>query len=108
MAPGTVLNDIGLRALFHVFPSVVGGGCNFGPAGMTARRANTKTGPDLSIQVPLSNLKANKDSVLVNKGIFSKTGVSARLRAQKGDDGKIKISWDPFNKAGKQMKKKSA
>ncbi len=67
---------------------------------------NTKTGPDLSIQVPLSNLKANKDSVLVNKGISSKTGVSARLRAQKGDDGKIKISWDPFNKAGKQMKKK--
>jgi hypothetical protein len=68
---------------------------------------NTKTGPDLSIQVPLSNLKANKDSVLVNKGISSKTGVSARLRAQKGEDGKVKISWDPFNKAGKQMKKKS-
>jgi hypothetical protein len=67
---------------------------------------NTKTGPDMSIQVPLSNLKVNKDSVLVNKGIFSKTGVSARLRAQKGEDGKIKISWDPFNKSGKQMKKK--
>jgi AsmA-like C-terminal region len=68
---------------------------------------NTKTGPDLSIQVPLSNLKANKDSVLVNKGIFSKTGVSARLRAQKGEDGKIKITWDPFNKSGKQKKKKA-
>jgi uncharacterized protein involved in outer membrane biogenesis len=65
---------------------------------------NTKNGPDLSIQVPLSNLKANKDSVLVNKGIFSKTGVSARLRAQRGSDGKIKISWDPFNKAGKKKK----
>ena len=69
---------------------------------------NTKTGPDLSIQVPLSNLKANKDSVLVNKGINSKTGVSARLRAQRGSDGKIKISWDPFNKSGKKMKKKAA
>lgn len=66
---------------------------------------NIKTGPDLSIQVPLSNLKANKDSVLTNKGIFSKTGVSARLRAKRGDDGKLKISWDPFNKSGKQMKK---
>ncbi len=65
---------------------------------------NMKTGPDLSIQVPLSNLKANKDSVLVNKGIFSKTGVSARLRAKRGDDGKIKITWDPFNKAGKKQK----
>jgi hypothetical protein len=69
---------------------------------------NMKTGPDLSIQVPLSNLKANKDSVLTNKGIFSKTGVSARLRAQRGDDGKIKISWDPFNKASKKLKAQSA
>ena len=69
---------------------------------------NMKTGPDLSIQVPLSNLKKNKDSVLVNKGINSKTGVSARLRAQRGEDGKVKISWDPFNKATKQMKKAQA
>jgi hypothetical protein len=65
---------------------------------------NMKTGPDLSIQVPLSNLKSSKDPSLTNKGIFSKTGVSARLRAQRGDDGKIKISWDPFNKAGKKGK----
>jgi hypothetical protein len=42
--------------------------------------------------------------VLTNKGIFSKTGPSARLRAKWGDDGKIKISWDPFNKAGKKLK----
>jgi len=63
---------------------------------------NMKTGPDLSIQVPLSNLKANKNPELVNKGINSKTGVSARLRAKRGDDGKIKITWDPFHKAGKK------
>jgi hypothetical protein len=68
---------------------------------------NMKSGPDLSVQVPLSNLKANKDSVLVNKGISSKTGVSARLRLQRGSDGKIKVSWDPFNKASKKLKKKS-
>ena len=66
---------------------------------------NVKNGPDLSIQVPLSNLKAAKNSELANKGIHSKTGVSARLRAQRGDDGKVKISWDPFNKASKQKKK---
>jgi hypothetical protein len=65
---------------------------------------NMKNGPDLSIQVPLSNLKASKDPKLVNKGINSKTGVSARLRAQRGDDGKVKIVWDPFNKAGKKLK----
>jgi hypothetical protein len=68
---------------------------------------NMKTGPDLSIQVPLSNLKKKKDVELTNKGIFSKTGISARLRAQKGQDGKVKITWDPFNKAGKQIKKKA-
>jgi hypothetical protein len=68
---------------------------------------NMKTGPDLSIQVPLSNLKNNKDGAIINKGINSKTGISARLRAQKGADGKVKITWDPFNKAGKQIKKKA-
>jgi AsmA-like C-terminal region len=65
---------------------------------------NMKKGPDLSIQVPLSNLKANKDSVLTNKGIFSKTGPSARLRAKWDDNNKIKITWDPFNKSGKAIK----
>ena len=68
---------------------------------------NMKTGPDLSIQVPLNNLKNNKDGTVANKGINSKTGISARLRAQKGEDGKVKITWDPFNKAGKQLKKKA-
>jgi uncharacterized protein involved in outer membrane biogenesis len=69
---------------------------------------NMKTGPDISIQIPLSSLKKQRDSVeLVNKGINSKTGVSARLRARTGDDGKIKISWDPLNKASKQRKKKT-
>ena len=68
---------------------------------------NFKTGPDLSIQVPLSNLKAASDSSLQNKGINSKTGVSARLRAQRGEDDKLKISWDPFNKSGKKHKAES-
>jgi len=71
-------------------------------------RYNMQSGPDLSIQVPLSNLKNNADDELTNKGINSKTGVSARLRAQRGEDGKIKISWDPFNKAAKDMKKNSS
>jgi AsmA-like C-terminal region/AsmA family len=67
---------------------------------------NMKTGADLSIQVPLSNLKNRKnDSVLVNKGIYSKTGISARLRAKNGEDGKLKISWDPFDKAERRKDK---
>jgi hypothetical protein len=69
---------------------------------------NTKTGPDMSIQVPLSNLKANKDSVLVNKGIHRSPGISVRLRVRRGTDGKLDVSWDPFDKANKEMNKNDA
>ena len=62
-----------------------------------------KTGPDMSILVPLSNLKKRgSDFELVNKGTDSKKGPSVHLRASYGDDGKVKISWDPFKKARKQ------
>jgi hypothetical protein len=61
---------------------------------------DVKKGTDLSIQVPLSNLKKrDEDDELVNRGVESKTGVSLRLRAKTGEDGKAKISWDPFNLA---------
>jgi hypothetical protein len=65
-----------------------------------------KKGADLSIQVPLSNLKnQTADHLPENRGIHSKTGPSAMLRAKNGDDGKLKISWDPFKKAVRKMKK---
>ncbi|MDP4213928.1 MAG: AsmA family protein [Bacteroidota bacterium] len=67
---------------------------------------DVKKGADLSIQVPLSNLKnKHADVVPENQGIDSKTGVSAKLRAKTGDDHKLHISWDPFNKASRKMKK---
>jgi len=66
-----------------------------------------KDGTDMSIQIPLSNLKGSTpDSLLVNKGINSKTGPSVRLRAKTGDDGKLKVTWDPFKKALKKTSKK--
>jgi hypothetical protein len=62
-----------------------------------------KSGPDLSLQVPLSNLKErNPDIPPANKGNDGKTGLSVRLRARRGDDGKLKITWDPFRKALKK------
>jgi hypothetical protein len=68
-----------------------------------------KTGADMSLQIPLSNLKKNKDQSPYippeSKGNDSKAGLSLRLRARTGDDGKLKISWDPFKKALKKMKK---
>jgi hypothetical protein len=67
---------------------------------------NLKHGPDLSLQVPLSNLKnRNTDIPPDNKGNDGKAGVSLRLRVRRGDDGKMKISWDPFKKALKNKKK---
>jgi hypothetical protein len=67
---------------------------------------NIKSGADLSIQVPLSNLKPGPgDKTPENQGVNSKTGVSARIRAKNGSDGKLKITWDPFNKAVRKMKK---
>jgi hypothetical protein len=67
---------------------------------------DVKKGTDLSIQIPLSNLrKKDQDAELKNKGVESKTGISLRLRAKTGEDGKAKISWDPFNLALKNNDK---
>jgi hypothetical protein len=38
-----------------------------------------------------------------SKGNNGKAGLSLRLRVHKGDDGKVKVSWDPFKKALKKM-----
>lgn len=62
-------------------------------------------GTDMSIQIPLSNLKEKNANIEDgNRGVNSKTGVSVRLRAKTGDDGKLKISWDPFKKALKKAR----
>ncbi|HEX4851787.1 MAG TPA: AsmA-like C-terminal region-containing protein, partial [Puia sp.] len=67
-----------------------------------------KKGTDMSIQIPLSNLKnKSPDENLKNQGVNSKTGLSVRLRAKTGDDGKLKVTWDPFKKALKKESKKA-
>jgi hypothetical protein len=59
-----------------------------------------KKGADMSLQVPLSNLKArNQDVPPPNKGKHGKAGISLHLRARTGEDGKLKVTWDPFGKA---------
>ncbi len=64
-----------------------------------------KKGADMSLQIPLSNLKErNTDAPPESKGNDSKAGLSLRLRARTGEDGKLKISWDPFKKALKKGK----
>jgi hypothetical protein len=65
-----------------------------------------RTGADMSLQVPLSNLSKdrNQDIPPDSKGNDGKAGPSIRLRARTGDDGKLKISWDPFKKALKKVR----
>jgi hypothetical protein len=69
-----------------------------------------KTGPDMSLQIPLSNLSKNENQNIPpdSRGNDSKAGVSVRLRARRGDDGKLKITWDPFKKALKKAKHRAA
>ena len=65
-----------------------------------------KKGADMSLQVPLSNLKARAGDVPPeSRGNDSKGGLSVHLRAKTDDDGKLKISWDPFRRAVKKSKK---
>ena len=68
---------------------------------------DTKAGTDMSLVVPLSNLKGRDTGVPPEvKGNDSKAGLSLRLRAKTGDDGKVKISWDPFRRAQKAARLK--
>ena len=65
-----------------------------------------KTGADMSLQIPLSNLSKKQDQDIPpdSRGNDSKAGLSVRLRAKTGSDGKVKITWDPFKKALKKVK----
>jgi len=62
-----------------------------------------RSGPDMSIQVPFSTLRKKDESLPSKTGNNSKAGISIWLRARTGDDGKLKISWDPFKKALKKQ-----
>ena len=65
---------------------------------------DTKKGTDMNIELPLSNLKKiADDEEVIKKG---KTGAKIRVRAKTGDDGKLKVSWNPFNNGKKAKEKK--
>ncbi len=69
--------------------------------GLYSMKGNT----DISIQVPLSNLKKrNADYTPTNIGIHEKTGSSIYLRGKPGKDGNIEFSPDIFKKFYKNKK----
>lgn len=62
---------------------------------------------DISIQVPLSNLKKrDEDFKLKNKGTGADGGPSLYLRGKRGDDGNIQFKLDLFRKFRKKENKK--
>ncbi len=62
---------------------------------------------DVSIQVPLSNLKKrDADYIPKNKGADEKAGASVYVRGRPGDDGNIKFKLDLFKKFRKDDSKK--
>ena len=64
---------------------------------------DVKKGTDMSIKFPIRNMIRKNDSIdLVSADI--RHGVSVHVRAKTGDDGKLKISWDPFRRAVKNKK----
>lgn len=70
--------------------------------GMYGLRGKT----DISIQVPLSNLKKrNPNYKPENLGADRKGGISVFLRATSGDDGVIKLKYDPFGRFRKSAQK---
>ena len=67
--------------------------------GLYSMKGNT----DISIQVPLNNLK-KRDSTYnpENIGLLKKAGKSLFIRGKPGDDGSIKFKIDLFNKYNKE------
>jgi hypothetical protein len=66
---------------------------------------NKKGSTDLSIQVPLSNLKKRDDDYKPeNIGVNKKVGGSIFIRGKPGEDGNIKFKLDLFNKYDKEKK----
>ena len=66
---------------------------------------NQKGTTDLSIQVPLSNLKKrDEDYNPANIGVDKKAGGSIFIRGKPGEDGNIKFKLDLFNRYDKKKK----
>ncbi|MEO6868284.1 MAG: AsmA-like C-terminal region-containing protein [Ginsengibacter sp.] len=72
--------------------------------GIYSLKGNT----DLSIQIPLNNLKKlDSNYIPVNKGVSKKMGSSIFLRGRPGADGNVDFKLDLFNKFHKENKEKS-
>lgn len=63
-----------------------------------------KKGTDMFIKLPLRNLLKDQGNTDISDDGKAAHGVSLRLRAKTGDDGKLKVSWDPLRLAKRNKK----
>jgi len=63
-----------------------------------------KKGTDMFIKLPLRNLLKSQANTDISDEGKAAHGVSLRLRAKTGDDGKLKVSWDPLRLAKRNKK----
>ncbi|HUQ64988.1 MAG TPA: AsmA-like C-terminal region-containing protein [Flavitalea sp.] len=63
-----------------------------------------KKGTDMFIKLPLRNLLKSQSNTDISDDGKAARGVSLRLRAKTGDDGKLKVSWDPLRLSKKNKK----
>ena len=63
-----------------------------------------KKGTDMFIKLPLRNLLKSQANTDISDNGRAAHGVSLRLRAKTGDDGKLKVSWDPLRLAKRNKK----
>lgn len=69
---------------------------------------STKGNTDISIQVPLSNLKKRKGNYKPkNTGVNKDPGTSLYFRGRPGSDGNVQFKADLFNKFGKEKRKEN-
>lgn len=63
-----------------------------------------KKGTDMFIRLPVKNLLKSQANTDISDAGKSVRGISLRLRAKTGDDGKLKVSWDPLRLAKRNKK----
>jgi hypothetical protein len=63
-----------------------------------------KKGTDIFIKLPFRNLLKSQAGTDISENGKAAKGPSLRLRAKTGDDGKLKISWDPLRLSKKNKK----
>ena len=65
---------------------------------------DVKKGTDMFIKLPFRNLLKSQSNTDISDGGKPARGPSIRLRAKTGDDGKLKVSWDPLRLAKRNKK----